>query len=415
VRKVIVQLWVSAIYGGVLMVGAGVSLAQAQTQTINVSTVAELHQAVSTANSAGGNRLISIADGTYTLQDTLYINAPNVTLAGRSGDRTKVIIQGDAMSSNARVGNLIRAAASGFELRNITLQKSKYHLIQVVGENNADAPVIRDCIMRDAYQQMLKVTLDPANPSVTSDKGLVENCVFEYSAGIGPQYYIGGIDAHGAKDWVVRGNTFRNIASPSGSVAEFAIHFWNGSRNNIVERNLIVNSDRGIGFGMDGRGNTGGIIRNNMIYHANNGHAYADTGIALIESPGTSVYNNTIYFENSFPWSIEYRFSSTTGVMIANNLSNRPIQARDGASGTISKNVTNASGSWFVNRSSGDLHLASSVANVVDAGQTISGLTNDFDGQSRPQGSGIDIGADEFGSTQTQTTPMPPTNVRVEN
>ena len=40
--------------------------ANAQT-TINVSTAAQLQSAVQTANGAGGNRVISVADGTYTL------------------------------------------------------------------------------------------------------------------------------------------------------------------------------------------------------------------------------------------------------------------------------------------------------------------------------------------------------------
>ncbi|HRF64107.1 MAG TPA: right-handed parallel beta-helix repeat-containing protein [Candidatus Competibacter sp.] len=398
---------ISLLYLGVL---AGMSCA-VQGGTINVGTVAELQNAVATANSLGGNTTIVVRDGTYTLSDTLYVNAPNVAIVGQSSDRTKVIIQGDAMSSSAKVGNVIRVAASNFQLSDVTLQKSKWHLIQIAGETNADAPVIKNCILRDAYEQIVKVSQDSANPNVTSDNGLVENCIFEYSAGIGPQYYIGGIDAHGSKNWIVRNNTFRNIISPSGSVAEFAIHFWDlPSSNNIVEKNLIINCDRGIGFGMDGRGNTGGIIRNNMIYHAANAGSYADTSIALTESPNTQVYNNTIFMENSFPWAIEYRFASTQNVLIANNLTNKPVMSRDGASGTVSKNVSNAAGTWFANKNSGDLHLASAVSGVVASGQSITGLTDDFDGQARLPTS-IDIGADQLVSGATNLPP--PTNLRV--
>jgi hypothetical protein len=393
------------------MVLLGAVTSTVHAQTVTVSSVTQLRDAVNAANGGSSNRTILLADGTYTLTDTLYVNASNVTIAGQSGDRTKVIIQGDAMSASARVGTLIRAAGSNFKLENVTLQRSRYHLIQIVGENNADGPVIRNCILRDAYEQMIKVSIDPANLSVASDNGLVENCVFEYTAGIGPQYYIAGIDAHGSKNWTVRGNTFKGIASPSVTVAEPAVHFWNGSANNVVERNTFINCDRSIGFGMDGRGNSGGIIRNNMIFHSGAG-SYADTAISLIESPGTSVYNNTILMQGSFPWAIEYRFASTTNVRILNNLTNKPIQARDGASGTVSSNVTNAQASWFVAPASGNLHLASAQSAVVDKGQTISGLTDDFDGESRPQGAGIDIGADEYGGTAV-VAPKPPTNVRV--
>jgi hypothetical protein len=384
--------------------------------TIDVSSAAQLQSAVQTANSAGGNRIISVADGTYTLSDTLYVNAPNISIVGASGNRQNVIIQGTGMSSTASVGTIIRVAASGFTLRYVTLQKSKYHLIQIAGENNADSPTLRDCILRDAYEQMVKVSIG-TDPGVTGDNGLVENCLFEYTAGIGPQYYIGGIDAHGSKNWTVRGNTFRNIASPSNSVAEFAVHFWNGSANNTVEKNVIVNCDRGIGFGLkvDGKlPNQGGVIRNNMIYHAANNHAFADSAIALAESPGTKVYNNSVYYENSYPWAIEYRFNTTTGVEVSNNLVNRQILARDGATGTASNNVTNAVSSWFVAPSSGNLHLASAVSSAVDQGKTISGLTDDFDGETRPAGAAIDIGADEYGGAAAPPKPLPPTNVRAE-
>lgn len=380
----------------------------AQSQSILVASAAQLQSAVATANAAGGNRTILVADGMYTLTDTLYVNSPNITIAGQSSDRTKVTIQGDAMSSSAQVGTLIRVTASNFQLTDITLQKSRYHLIQIAGESNADAPVIRNCILRDAFEQMIKVSVNLTNTSISSDNGLIENCLFEYTAGVGPQYYIGGIDAHAAKNWTVRNNTFRSIASPNTDVAEFAVHFWDGSANNLVERNLIVDCDRGIGFGLDGKPNSGGIIRNNMIYHLANGAPFADSPIALTESPGTQVYNNSVYLANGFPWAIEYRFAATTGVTIVNNLSNKPIQARDGATGTVLGNNVAALSSWFSSVNSGNLHLASSVSSVVDKGQTVSGLTNDFDGQPRPQGSGIDIGADEY---STALAPRAPTNV----
>lgn len=394
--------------GAALLIGR-IDFAASQTTTIPVNTAAALQNAVANANSLGGNVTITLANGTYSLTDTLYVNAPNVTISGLSGDRTQVVIQGDAMSANAVIKNLIRVAASNVTVQNLTLQRSGWHLLQIVGESNADSPVVRNVVFRDAYQQMLKVTTDnPTAPTQGSDNGLVENSLFEYSAGIGPQYYIGGIDAHNAKNWVVRNNAFRNIASPNTSVAEFAIHFWSSSANNLIEKNLIVNCDRGIGFGLEGRPNSAGIIRNNMIYHANNGAPYADVAIALTESPNTQVYNNTIYLEHSFQWAIEYRYSATSGVTIVNNLANRPVQQRDGASGTVTKNIANAAASSFINPSTGNLHLASAVASVVDAGQTVAGLTDDYDGQARPQGAGIDIGADEFSAA---VAPRPPTNL----
>jgi hypothetical protein len=383
--------------------------AQAQTVT-TVSTEAQLQSALAAANSGGGNRTILLNDGTYSLSDTLYVNAPNVTIGSASGARDKVIIQGDAMSATARIGNLVRVAASNFQIRDVTLQKAGWHLIQIAGETNADAPVITNCILRDSYEQLVKVSQDPANPNVVSDNGRIENSLFEYSAGIGPQYYIGGVDAHGSTGWVIRNNTFKNIASPNTSVAEFAVHFWDApAANNTIERNLIIDCDRGIGFGLQGRGNSGGIIRNNMIYHSNNGDPYADVGIALADSPNTQVYNNTVYFENNMSFSMEYRFAATKNTVFTNNLTNKQILARDGGTGSLSNNVTNASASWFKNVAAGDLHLASAVSAVVNLGKAVTGLTDDFDGQTR---SGVDIGADQFGGSSAK--PNPPSNVTVQ-
>ena len=123
-------------------------------------------------------------------------------------------------------------------------------------------------------------------------------------------------------------------------------------------------------------------------------------------------YNNTVYQENDFPWAIEYRFSLTRNVLIVNNITNKPITSRDGGSGTVTNNVTNAAENWFVEPVTGDLHLALAISAVVDSGQTVSGLSDDFDGQSRPQGSGIDIGADEYSADVVLQAPE---NLRIVN
>ena len=43
----------------------------------------------------------------------------------------------------------------------------------------------------------------------------------------------------------------------------------------------------------------------------------------------------------------------------------------------------------------GDLHLAASAVAAIDQGTTLGSLTDDCDGQARPQSAGYDIGADE--------------------
>lgn len=366
--------------------------------TVEVNTTAQLQAEVSAANQRGGDTTILLNNGVYTLSKGLSLTAPFITLQGKNRDRTKVTIEGDAMSATASVVNLISVSADDCTLEYLTLQKCRCHLVQIRGEKNSDRITIKNCILKDSFEQMVKVSVDPNNTSIAGDNGLVENCIFEYSAGIGPQWYIGGIDAHSAKNWIVRNNTFKYIISPSDRISEFAIHFWNHSANNLVEKNLIINCDRGIGFGLGDRGNSGGIIRNNMIYHAAGHGDYADTGIALEESPGTQVYNNTVFLEHSYPSAIEYRFSATRNIQIVNNLTNKPIQVRDGATATRSHNVTSAQSYWFQAAKEGDLHLSSAeITAITNKGTPINGLTDDYDGNPRSSGIGtIDIGADEF-------------------
>jgi hypothetical protein len=381
-------------------------------EAVVVSSASELANAIEEANS-GGDKTIILEDGTYTLDTMLWVDAEGVTVRSSSGNRDNVTIRGAGMEGS--VSHIFNVAGSDFTVSDLTLGWVANHAIQIQGNENAHRPLMQNLHIIDTYEQMIKVSYDSSTDN-SSENGIVEDCLFEYSAGIGPQYYIGGIDAHRAINWIVRNNTFKAIRSPSDETAEFAIHFWSDSEDTLVESNLIINCDRGIGFGLGDRGHIRGIIRNNMIYHDPE-ELFDDVGISLESASDTQVYNNTIYLEHSYPNAIEYRFTGTTGVLIVNNLTNKALSPRDGASATVSHNVTDAQASWFLNLTSGDLHLSARPSAVIDQGQSVTGLTSDYDGDSRPQGEGIDIGADEVngesGTTTTTTATIITTSLNV--
>lgn len=355
-----------------------------------VSSVSDLVDAINNAGN-GGPRTILLESGTYNLDSMIWVSASDVTIKSTSGNRGDVILRGDAI--NGHVSHIFNVAGNNFTVRDITMRDVANHAVQL--QVDVDSVNIINVHVLDTGEQMIKAAYNANDMSQTSDNGLILNSLFEYSAGQGPQYYIGGIDVHNGKNWVVRGNTFKNIKSPSEDIAEHAIHFWSESENTLVERNLIMNCDRGIGFGLGERGHIDGIIRNNMIYH-DASEGFADVQISLESARGSQVYNNTVFMENSYENAIEYRFSTTQDVSISNNLTNKNIAQRDGASGMERNNIENAQTSWFLCPSCGNLHLKSAISSVVDRGQEISGLTDDYDGQERPRGASIDIGADEY-------------------
>jgi len=357
---------------------------------VNVSSASEFQNAINTANSTGGDMTILIADGTYQIASTAqypYITASNLVIRSASGNRDGVILTGGGMSDVApatEIGLLL--GGNNITVADLTIRNVGNHAIST----GTDGHFIHNVRIQDTYEQMIKGT---SSNDFTNDC-VVQCSLFEYTSGIGPQFYIGGLDIHGGVNWTVSDNVFYDIASPSGSLAEHAIHFWDFSSDNVVERNMIVNCDRGIGFGLGSSPNEGGIIRNNTI-HNSGFDTFNDVGIGLETSPNTKVYNNTVNID--YPNAIEYRFPETTGVEIANNLCNRTIQVRDGATANIYNNIENAVASYYVSPATGDLHLDESEPNIVDQGvDLLTDVLVDIDKNPRSPGT-YDIGADEFG------------------
>ncbi len=314
-------------------------------KTYTVSNAKQVYQALNTIKNERGYRAIIFNEGVYHLKRTLNITTPNLMFLSKSANPSKTILRGNGMKATKGVDNLLRIAAPNFVLDGLTLEQAGNHLIQIVGESGARKPIIRNAILQDGYEQLIKVTYSRKHTDKFSNEGLIENCLFRYTKGIGPNYYIGGIDAHGIRNWVIQNNIFENIASPSKHIAEHAIHLWRDSFNNIVKNNLIINSDRGIGLGMRVQeanytyhSNFGGIIQDNIIYHADQQNKFSDVGIILEDSSNTLVENNTIFLEHDYPYSIEFRFGKSTNNIIKNNNTNKGIRQRDGAQALVINN-----------------------------------------------------------------------------
>lgn len=305
-----------------------------QYEKIVIDNIDDLYTTISELNSSGGNKTILLKNGTYNLTKQLWITANNLIFSSESENQSDVKIIGKGMTGS--VPHVFSVAGDNITIANLTIGEIANHAIQVHGESKykADNLKVSNVRIYNTGEQMLKGSTD----NVTgSDNGVVECSTFEYTENFGPQYYIGGIDVHRGKNWEVRNNTFKNIRSPEASIAEHAIHFWNQSENTLVENNIIINCDRGIGFGLGQSTHIDGTIRNNEIY--NNGEGlHDDVGIGLESNTNSEIYNNKIYFEGSYPNAIEYRFSTSTGIEIRNNQTNRKIKSRDGGQANLSNN-----------------------------------------------------------------------------
>ncbi|MEM1189215.1 MAG: right-handed parallel beta-helix repeat-containing protein [Pseudomonadota bacterium] len=348
------QALVPALFSALLPALFAVQSVEAQTsdvRTYRVSDVPSLLAAIDRANRTG-HSIIELAPGDYQLERTVSLRGDHITLRSMSGDAASTQLIGAGMRQNPVVENLINVSGRNVALIGLTLRDAGNHLVQLNGERNADHFRMINCRLFDAYEQLFKVSKNPASDA-SADFGLVRDSTFAYSDELGPNDYIGGIDLHGGKEWLIENNRFENIASPRRGAAEHAVHIWSGSANNRVSANLILNSDRGIGFGLTAdprRHNRGGEITGNVIINLRTSNPFSDVGIGLESSPQTVVAGNYIFLAHDYPNAIEYRFAATRDALITGNVVNRSIAARDGGHAVVEGNRTSSTAESAWNR-----------------------------------------------------------------
>ena len=220
--------------------------------TIKVATVEQLQHAV--ANATPGTTIL-VAEGTYNLNDiSLVFNVPDVTLRSASGDRAGVVLDGAYRSRE-----IAQINASHVTLADLTMRRATKHVIHVMSTARGDTLNTRiyNVHIIDPGEQAIKI--NTAAPGHYPDNGEIACSLIELTDAGRPRIrnncYTGGIDAHKARGWLVRDNVIEGFWCPGG-LSEHAIHFWDGSRDTVVERNVLKNNARGIGFGMMDKGST---------------------------------------------------------------------------------------------------------------------------------------------------------------
>jgi hypothetical protein len=399
---------------------------------VNVSTATELRDAV---NNAIAGDTILIADGTYAL-DGIYlrVDVPDVTLRSASGNREAVVLDGNYVTTE-----IIQVVASGVTIADLTLREATYHPIHV---SSTDSGSITDTLIYNVHiidpgQQAIKINPHAAKVHFPDNGEVACSHIELTDAGraqvwdINGSCYTGGVDAHQAQGWVIRDNLIEGFWCPGdGSgcgwrdLSEHAIHLWRGCRDTIVERNVMRDNARGVGFGLEADGSArtypddpcpgapagyvehyDGVIRNNFVF-AGQSELFAsdcgfDCGICLWQACGARAVHNTVASTQAPFSSIEWRFENTD-VDLINNLVTHDLRDRGGTD-YQEGNLDSQPLSIFIDGAGGDLHLAATAVDAIDQVTAPADVTDDIDGDLRPIGADSDVGADEYGAPPPAT------------
>lgn len=199
----------------------------------------------------------------------------------------------------------------------------------------------------------------------------------------------------------------------------------------LVEGNIIFGNGNGGGSGINCDGCQRALIQNNLIFdtHASGISLYAID--AAEGSKQNSIVNNTVIVASDGRWALNIQDASTDNTVYNNILLNLhdfrgaiDISA-DSVSGLVSDynvvvdqftiggddfislaqwqattgqdgaSFSASSSALFVDPAGGDYHLLES-SPAKDAGTTTSAPTSDLDGNARPYGAAVDIGAYEY-------------------
>lgn len=363
------------------------------------------------ANAAPGSTIVLRA-GTYDRagRPPLVITAAGVTLRGDG----EVVLDGGFMADP-----IVLIRADDVTLTDLSLRNSEGNLIGIQPD---DAPILRPRMYRldlgNSVSQQISAE-QPGPPFVDEGElACTRSTVSDAFRDTQNPCMLGGLRINHGRDWHVHDNHFEGhwcIAGTMvpGSTVNPCVHFTAGARDNLVERNVMLDAQRGIAFGGDGMGveerayddnpctpgvywgHIGGTIRNNAIWIGSAATTEgADSLITVWHGCDVDILHNTVVNLVDVFSSIEFRYADTT-VNVANNLVTHRLFAREGGVGQLLGNLEYADLALIVDPLAPDLHLRDTATDAIDRGLPLSTMpvTDDFEGDTRD--ASPDVGADE--------------------
>jgi hypothetical protein len=373
-----------------------------QAAVIRVENVDELFYAIEHID-AGST--ILLGEGHYKLPRPIILHdKKKITIRSAAGDPTKVILSGKGWNSKVRGDDILRIGrCEGITIADMTFKDCRSYGIKVEAENAPKDICIYNCHFRNIGVRAIKGSAGK-DPNAHAVRGAVRYCYFENTK-IPPAHwlfggdYISAVDMMALEDWIFSDNIFRNIKGRNGG-GRAAIFIWVRSRKVVIERNLIINCDRGVAFGNPGKStaNVAGerlvyvsdsVIRNNFITGG------PDCGIELWYAENVKVYNNSIWRpKQNFRRGIRIG-TGTSNTNIVNNLVHGEI-CFDGGKAQLRQNLTGHINIYFVDPASGNLALTQAATEAIDKGISLTDVTEDI--RQLPRSEQPDLGAWEFGS-----------------
>jgi len=361
---------------------------------VSVKTADELAAAVEQARDGDA---ILVADGTYRVGRPLkFDRVKNVTLRGASNDPAKVILRGRSFSNVSRGDDILRiGGCENVTIAYVTFADCHAYGLKVEAEHSPKNIHVYDCRFLNIGTRGLKGSTAKGTAAAG---GSVRFCHFENNL-VPPREwqfggdYISAIDMMSLEDWTISDNTFANIKGARGG-GRAAIFVWVRSRRVVIERNRILNCDRGIALGNpSGSSNEEPgmlhaydcVCRNNAIVCG------SDAGIELAWVDGIKVYHNTVWRQNAQGRGIRC-IEKLANVEIVNNLC-RGALALSGSE-KADHNLVGPLEGLFVDPAAGNLRLTALAADAIGKAAPLESVKDDLDGRKRD--AHPDLGAAEF-------------------